>query len=64
MDMKKIYLSQKNKKIAGICGGIGEFFDTDPVLIRVATILIAIFSAVFPAILAYIILWLIIPTKK
>jgi len=62
--MKKIYLSQKNKKMAGVCGGIGEFFNIDPVLVRVATILVAIFSAVFPAILAYIILWLVIPIKK
>jgi len=62
--MKRIYLSHKDKKIGGICGGIGEFFGVDPVLIRVATILVAIFSAVFPAILAYIILWLIIPAKN
>jgi len=62
--MKKIYLSQKNKKIAGVCGGIGEFFNVDPVLVRVALILVAIFSAVFPAILAYIIIWLIVPVKK
>ncbi len=62
--MKKIYLSKENKKIAGICGGIGEFFGVDPVLIRVATILLAIFTAIFPAVLAYIILWLVIPAKK
>jgi phage shock protein C len=62
--MKKIYLSNNNKKIAGICGGIGEYFNVDPVLIRVATIIVAIFTAIFPAVLAYIILWLVIPEKK
>jgi len=37
---KKIYRSQKNKVIGGVCGGIGEYFDIDPVLIRLIFIIL------------------------
>ena len=33
--MKQVYISETNRKIAGVCGGIGEYFEIDPVLIRV-----------------------------
>ena len=57
--MKRLYRSRKNRKIAGVCGGIGEYFDVDPVLIR----LIAIVSVLTfgTGIIAYIIGIIIIP---
>ncbi|MCK5285962.1 MAG: PspC domain-containing protein [Candidatus Pacebacteria bacterium] len=62
--MKKIYLSKRNKKIYGVCGGIGEAFDIDPVLIRMVFILIAVMTAILPAVIAYLITaWYIIPKK-
>lgn len=62
--MKRIYLSQTNKKICGVCGGIGETLDIDPTLIRMIFILIAFVTAIFPAIFAYLITaWFIIPKK-
>ncbi len=59
---KKLYRSN-DKIIAGVLGGVGEYFDTDPTLIRLAYILIAIMTAVVPAIIAYIIAALIVPMK-
>ena len=38
--MKKLYLSDTNKKIGGVCGGLGEYFDVDPTLVRVIFIFI------------------------
>jgi phage shock protein C len=61
--MKKLYRSQTEKQLAGVCGGIGEYFDTDPTLIRVAFVTVTIITGVFPGILAYFIFSLIIPTK-
>lgn len=62
--MKKIYLSKTNKKIYGVCGGIGEAYNMDPVLIRVIFVLAAAMTAFFPAFTAYLIMaWFIIPTK-
>jgi len=59
MKEKKLYRSCKNKVLGGVCGGLGEYFDIDPVLIRLAVILIAIAGGA--GVLFYIIAWVIIP---
>ena len=60
--MKKIYLSESDRKIGGVCGGIGEYFDKDPTLIRIIVILLILFSFGF-GIFAYLAMWLIVPKK-
>ncbi len=60
--MKRLYLSNSDKKIGGVCGGIGEYYDKDPTLIRILFILVILFSFGF-GILAYLAMWLIIPKK-
>ena len=50
--------------IAGVCGGIAEYFNQDPTLVRIIYVLVSIFSIAFPGILVYIILWLIIPESE
>jgi phage shock protein PspC (stress-responsive transcriptional regulator) len=47
--------------LAGVCGGIAEFLGWDPTLTRVVYVLGSIFSAAFPGIIVYIILWLLMP---
>lgn len=56
--MKRLYRSSNNSMIAGVCGGIAEYFDIDPTLVRLIFVL-ALFSGV--SILVYIIAILIIP---
>ena len=58
--MKKLYRSS-NRVMAGVCGGIAEYFDIDPTLIRVAYVVLSLFSATFPGVLLYIILMILIP---
>ena len=58
--MKKLYRSP-NRVIAGVCGGIAEYFDVDPTLIRVIYMVLSLFSAAFPGFLLYIILMIMIP---
>jgi len=60
---KKLLRSKKNRVIAGVCGGIGEYLGIDPTLIRLVWILFTLLSA-GAGILAYIISWIIIPEKK
>ena len=60
--MKKLYLSDADSKIGGVCGGIGEYFDKDPTLIRIFFILVILFSFGF-GLLAYLAMWLIVPKK-
>ena len=57
---KKLYRSVSDKKLAGVCGGIAEYFGLDSTLIRVGWALVSLFG---PGILAYIICALIIPEK-
>ena len=59
--MKKLYRSQEDKKIAGICGGLGEKFSIDPTLIRLALIFIGVATGILPLMIAYIVGWIIIP---
>ena len=61
-NIKKLYRSKKNRVIAGVCGGIGEYFNIDPTLIRLIWILFVFAGG--SGILAYIIAWLIIPEAK
>ena len=58
--MKKLYRSS-NRVMAGVCGGVAEYFDIDPTLIRVAYVVLSLFSAAFPGVLLYIILMILIP---
>ena len=61
--MTKIYLSDTDKKIAGVCGGVAQAFDLDSSLVRIAVIFLALITAVIPAVITYIIASLIIPPK-
>ena len=62
MEQKRFYLSDTDKKIAGVCGGIGEYFNIDSLLVRVAFVL---FMFSFGGgLLAYIVLWLCAPHKN
>lgn len=59
--MKKLYRSRENKKVGGVCGGIAEYFNLDPTLVRLgAIVLIFVWGA---GILAYIVAWAIIPER-
>ena len=58
---KKLYRSKDDRKIAGVCGGLGEYFDIDPTIIRL--IWLAMLFAVGSGVLAYIIAWIIVPEK-
>ena len=59
---RKIYLSTTNKKIGGVCGGIGEYFGIDPTIIRLIWFLAIFCEGV--GLLAYFIAWLVIPRRS
>ena len=62
MQQKRFYLSETDKKIAGVCGGIAEYFNVDSLLVRVAFLLF-LFSF-GGGLVAYIVLWLCAPHKN
>ena len=61
--MKKLYRSEENKVFAGVIGGIGEYLDIDPVILRVLWILLVVFTAVVPGVIAYIFSTMVIPKR-
>ncbi len=50
--------------IAGVCAGIAEYFGWDIGVVRLVYLLLSIFSAAFPGVLVYIILWIVMPERK
>ena len=60
--MKRLYRSKKNKVLAGVCGGIGEYLNVDPVIIRILWIIWALVYGT--GVLAYVAAWLIMPERK
>lgn len=62
--MEKRLTKSSNKMLAGVCGGIGEFFGIDPTLVRVAYAVLTVFTVAFPGILLYLLLCLIIPNQN
>jgi phage shock protein C len=62
--MKRFYRSRGNKIWAGIIGGVGEYFDIDPSLLRLAYILLTFLTGFLPGFFAYIVAMLIIPQAQ
>ena len=62
--MKKLYRIEKDKKIAGICTGVGEMLDVDPTIVRLGFIFACAFTGVFPLIISYAVGWVIIPERS
>jgi phage shock protein C len=62
MMAKKLYRSRTDSMIAGICGGLAEYFDIDSSLVRVGAVLITLAGGA--GIVAYVILWIVVPQKS
>ncbi|MCQ2334843.1 MAG: PspC domain-containing protein [Paludibacteraceae bacterium] len=62
--MEKKLTKSTNKMLAGVCGGIAEYLNLDPTIIRVAYVALSCFSAGFPGLILYLILCLIMPNPE
>ncbi|RKX68610.1 PspC domain-containing protein [candidate division TA06 bacterium] len=62
--MKRLFRSKENRMIAGLCGGLGEYWNTDPTLIRLIFVVILIITGIIPALIAYLIGWIIVPEEE
>jgi phage shock protein PspC (stress-responsive transcriptional regulator) len=59
--MKRLYRSTEERKIAGVCGGLGEHFDLDPVFFRLVFLALLCFGGI--GLLAYLAMWIMVPLK-
>jgi phage shock protein PspC (stress-responsive transcriptional regulator) len=60
--MKKLYRSKTDKKIAGVCGGLGAYFNIDPTIIRIIFVILLLPGGL-PGLLPYLILWVVVPQE-
>lgn len=58
---KKLELSVNDKKLAGVCGGMAQYFEVDSTIVRVLWVLGTIITGVFPGLFAYLVCAIIIP---
>ena len=64
MPERRLRRSPDQKMLGGVIGGVAEYFDRDPALLRLLYILVSVISAAFPGIFVYLILWIIIPLRS
>jgi phage shock protein PspC (stress-responsive transcriptional regulator) len=53
----------KDRMVAGVCGGIAEYYGWKPDRVRIAYVILSILSAAFPGIIVYLLLWLVMPDE-
>ncbi len=63
MSKKPLRRSRQNRMIAGVMGGLARYFDLDVTLLRIIYVLVSLFSAGFPGLIVYLILWLLMPLE-
>ncbi len=59
--MKRLYRSRKDRKLWGVCGGLGKYFDVDPVIFRIVFVITIFFSLI--GLIAYIIMLIVVPLE-
>ena len=60
---KRLYKDGKNKIFTGVIGGLGNYFDIDSTLLRLAWLLVVVLTGIFPGVVAYIIAAIIVPKE-
>jgi phage shock protein C len=58
---KRLMRSSIDVKIAGVCGGIAEYMDVDPTVVRLVWVLVSFFTGIVPGLIAYLVAWLVMP---
>ena len=60
---KKLMRSRADRKIAGVCAGLAQYFDLDSSLVRILCFFIALATGIFPGIVTYLLAWIIVPER-
>ena len=58
---RRLYRSRTNRKLAGVCGGLAQYFNTDATLIRVLFVVLALLGG--PGLAIYLVLWIVVPEE-
>ncbi len=60
---KRLMRSRTDKKIAGICAGLAQYFDLDVTLVRIVSIFLTLATGVCPGVVTYLLAWIIVPSE-
>jgi phage shock protein PspC (stress-responsive transcriptional regulator) len=60
-ETRKLYRSRTDRKLAGVCGGLAQYFNADPTLIRVLFVVLALLGG--PGLVIYLVLWILVPEE-
>lgn len=63
-DIKRLFLSTDDKKIAGVCGGIAEYFEVDVTVVRLTWVIITLITGIIPGFIAYLLAAFIMPRQR
>lgn len=64
VEPKRLMRTRKDRMVAGVCGGIAKYLIADPTVVRLVFALATIFTAVFPGVLIYLIMWIVVPKES
>jgi phage shock protein PspC (stress-responsive transcriptional regulator) len=59
--MKRLYRSVTDRRLGGVCGGLGEYLEVDPTVVRLIAVIAGLATGIFPFLIGYVIAWLIVP---
>jgi phage shock protein PspC (stress-responsive transcriptional regulator) len=59
---KRLYRSKTDKKIAGVCGGLAQYFNIDPTIVRIGFVILLLPGGL-PGFVPYVIMWTIVPEE-
>jgi len=60
-NVERLYRSKRDRVLAGVCGGLGEYFDVDPHLVRLGVLLLTLATGILPVGITYLVAWMILP---
>jgi phage shock protein C len=58
---RRLYRSRTDRKLAGVCGGLAQYFNTDATLMRVLFVVLALLGG--PGLVVYLVLWIVVPEE-
>jgi phage shock protein C len=61
-ETRKLYRSRSNRQVAGVCGGLAQYFNLDATLIRILFVVLAVLGG--SGLLLYVLLWIIVPNEQ
>jgi phage shock protein C len=59
--VQKKLMRSRDAKIGGVCGGLAEYLDVDPTVVRLVWCLVAFFTGIVPGLIVYLVMWMVLP---